>query len=73
MACRLLGAKPLLKPMLAYCQLDPWEYISVKCERNSIIFIQVNAFEIVVCQYGGHFDQGDDLNPLEWRHERGGE
>ena len=25
MACRLYGAKPLSKPMLGYCQLDPKE------------------------------------------------
>ena len=25
MACRLFSAKPLSKPMLGYCQLDPWE------------------------------------------------
>ena len=30
MACRLFGAKPLFVPMLAYCQLDSWERISVK-------------------------------------------
>ena len=24
MACRLFGAKPLSKPMLEDCQLDPW-------------------------------------------------
>ena len=30
MACRLIGAKPLSGPMLAYCQLDPWEQTSVK-------------------------------------------
>ena len=29
--------------------------------RNYIIFIQENAFEIVVCQNGGHFVQGDAL------------
>ena len=29
MASRLSGAKPLPEPMLAYCQLDSWEYISV--------------------------------------------
>ena len=23
MACRLLGAKPLFKPVLDYCQLEP--------------------------------------------------
>ena len=30
MACRLIGAKPLSEPKLPYCQLDPWEQISVK-------------------------------------------
>ena len=30
MACRLFGAKPLSKPMLGYCQLDPREQTSVK-------------------------------------------
>ena len=30
MACRLFGAKPLSKPMLFYCQLDPKEQTSVK-------------------------------------------
>ena len=28
--------------------------------RNIIIFIQENAFEIVVCQNGGHLVQGGD-------------
>ena len=30
MACRLLGAKPLSKPMLGYCQLDPLEQTLLK-------------------------------------------
>ena len=30
MAWCLFGAKPLSKPMLGYCQLDPWEQTSVK-------------------------------------------
>ena len=29
MACHLLGAKTLPGPMVTYCQLDPWEQISV--------------------------------------------
>ena len=61
MDCRLLGAKPLPEPVLAYCQLDSWEQISVKSNRNSIIVIQENAFEIVVCQRGGHFVQ-EEMN-----------
>ena len=56
MACRLFGAKPLAKSMLAYCQLDLWEQISVKFELE---FIQENVFESVVCQNGGHFVQGE--------------
>ena len=32
MACRLFGAKPLPEPMLAYCQLDYREQISLKVE-----------------------------------------
>ena len=35
MACRLFGAKPLPEPMLAYCQLDSYEHISVKFESES--------------------------------------
>ena len=30
MSCRLFGAKPLPEPMMAYCQPDSWEQISVK-------------------------------------------
>ena len=30
MACRLVDTMPLSEPMLEYCQLDPWEQISVK-------------------------------------------
>ena len=30
MACCLFGAKPLSKLILGYCQLDPWDQISLK-------------------------------------------
>ena len=59
MACRLFGAKPLPEPKLVYCQLDPWEQVSVKFESEFYPFIQENAFENVVCQNGGHFVQGE--------------
>ena len=52
MACRLLGAKALPEPMLAYCQLNKFQWNS---NRNSIIFIQENAFESVVGQNGDYF------------------
>ena len=67
MACRLFAAKPLPEPMLAYCQLDSCEQISVKLHN----FIQENAFENIVCQNGGHFvpggGGGDNLKSgLQW-------
>ena len=34
MACCLFGTKPLYKPMLGYCQLDPKEQTSVKFESK---------------------------------------
>ena len=34
MAGRLFGTKPLPEPMLAYCQLDSWEQISVNFESE---------------------------------------
>ena len=30
MACGLIGTKPLSEPVLAYCQLNPWEQITIK-------------------------------------------
>ena len=60
MACRMFGAKPLPEPMLAYCQLDCWEKtFQWNSNRNAVIFIQENAFELVVWQNGGHFVQGE--------------
>ena len=34
MACRLFGDKPLSKPMLSYCQLDPYEQTSLKFQSK---------------------------------------
>ena len=48
MACHLFGAKLLPEPMLAYCQLD--SKFQWNLNWKPIIFIQENAFEIVVCQ-----------------------
>ena len=52
----LFGTKPLPEPMLAYCPGNNFQWNSY---RNCIIFIQEWAFEIVVCQNGGHFVQGE--------------
>ena len=50
MACRLFGAKPLSKPLLGYCQLDPEEQTSVKSYQNSKFFVQENSSENIVCE-----------------------
>ena len=50
MACRLCDAKPLPRPMLTYCQLDPWEPTSVKFESKYEAFIHQNSFENVLCE-----------------------
>ena len=50
MACRLFGTKPLSKPMLEYCHLDPRNKLHWNPKKNSNIFIQENAFESIVCE-----------------------
>ena len=60
MACRLFDGKPLSKPMLEYCLLDPWEQTSGKgnLDQNLYIFIQENAFENVAVDYGPMWEVG---------------
>ena len=53
MACRLFGAKPLLEPMLDYCQL-----VLSNLNRNSYIFVQENAIENVVCEMAAILSRG---------------
>ena len=50
MAWRLFGTKPLSKPMLRYCQLDPKEHILVKFHSKFNNFNLGNAPENVVCE-----------------------
>ena len=59
MACCLFGAKPSPEPVLAYCQLDSREQISVKFESEFYNFFSRKCiWKNVVCQNGGHFVQG---------------
>ena len=62
MACRLLGAKPLLEPMLPDCQLDPYEQKSVKFESKYKDFIHENADENVVCEMAAILSRGRWVN-----------
>ena len=59
MACGLVGAKPYLNQCSNIVYWTPGNKFPWNSNRNSIILIQENAFEIVVCQNGGHFVQGE--------------
>ena len=50
-ACRLIGAKPLSEPMLAYFQLDHWEiYVSEIRIKIQQFYWKKNDFENVDCK-----------------------
>ena len=49
-ACRLVGGKPLPEPIMAYCQMDIWEQISVKRLAKYSDHHRRNAFENVICK-----------------------
>ena len=55
MACRLVVAKSLSKPMLGYCWLDPWEQTSVKSESKFIHFYSRKCIWKSRLENGGHF------------------
>ena len=61
MSCRLLGTKPLSKPVLGYCQLDPKEQISVKFQPNYQTVHSRNASENIVCEMVAILSRGDEL------------
>ena len=50
----LFGAKPLSEAMLAYCELYPWEQISVKFELKRNKFDSRKWFSKYHLRYGGH-------------------
>ena len=58
MACRLFGAKPLPKPTLGYCQLEPYEQTSVTCLSKYKNFNSRKCFWKCCRRNGGHFVQG---------------
>ena len=70
MACRLFGAKPLPEPMASHCQLGSWEQFQWNFNQNSVIFIQVNLLENVVCQNDGHFVRGRWVKTPTCRHRK---
>ena len=65
MACGLFGAKPLPEPMLAYCQLDSWEQISLIFESEFCHFHSRKC--IWKCRlpiWQPFCPGGDELSPL---------
>ena len=65
MACHLLGAKPLSKPMLVYGKLQHYEQISVKFQSKFKHFFEENAFENVVCQSGDQLSRSQCVEMQE--------
>ena len=68
MACRLFGAKPLPDPMLACCQLDSSEQISVKLESEFYHFHSRKWIWTCRLRNGGHFVQGRWVNEATTHH-----
>ena len=79
MACRLLGAKPLSKPMQGYCQLDPEEQTSVKFESKYDAFHSRKCIwncrlpkwrpwgdELIWCYLCRHWRHYDNLRCHKW-------
>ena len=64
MACPLFGTKPLSKPMLGYCQLDPMNKLQWKFSKNTQLFIHENAYENIVCEMAAILSQGRWVNTL---------
>ena len=55
MTCPRCGNKPLLEPMITYCQFRRWEQISVKLQSNIALKC--------LLQTGGHFSMSQYVNP----------
>ena len=62
MACRISGAKPLYKQMLGYCQLDPYEQMSVKFGSQYKTFIRKNASKNIACEMAAILSRGRWVN-----------
>ena len=61
MACRLDSTKPLSKPVLTYCQLEPKEHISMKFYLKFKYFHSIKYVWTYRLRNGSHFSMGDEL------------
>ena len=73
MGCRLFGPSHYLNQYWFIVNWTPGNKFQWNSDRNSIVFIQENASEIVVCQNGGHFVQREMSLKKKmklWTHNR---
>ena len=69
-ACRRFGANPLPEPMLAFCQLDFWEQISVKFEWEFFHFNSRKCFwNYHLSKWQPFFPGGDEVNMIEFPND----
>ena len=76
MACRLFDAEPLPEQMLIYCQLDPWEQVSVKFNQNFCLSYKKMHFKMPSAKMAAILSRGRWVNILRprqmaatsWRH-----
>ena len=67
MACRLFGAKPLSKPILAYCKLESWGHISVKFESELYDFHSLKCnWKYRQPKWRPFCPGGDEFNEFIW-------
>ena len=71
MACRLFGTKPLPEPMLAYCQLDSQEQISVKFESEFYHFHSRKFIWKYCLPNGGHLSGRYELKAMKYHKHAG--
>ena len=64
MACRLLGAKPLFKPVLGYCLGNPRIKLQGNFNQNTKLVIHKNQFQNVVCEMTSILSRGDDCKMI---------
>ena len=73
MACRLYGAKPLPERILAYCQFDSWEQISVEF-KSEFYHFHLRHLKMSSAKTASIFPGVDELNLIivaasqRWKH-----
>ena len=68
MGCCLCIVKPLSKPVLVYCQLDPEEQTSVKINQNTKHFIHGNASGNIFWEMAAILSRGRWVNTEQWAY-----